>query len=95
MALLWIAVVTAHPLDDNKTTVGEPKLEWWENGVFYQIYPRSFRDSDGDGMGDIKGITEKLDYLVELGVDGVWLSPIFKVIIEYCVQLNRIILENL
>lgn len=54
-------------------------LDWWQNGIFYQIYPRSFKDSDGDGVGDIRGIIEKLDYLQELGVNGAWLSPIFKV----------------
>lgn len=54
------------------------ELEWWESGVFYQIYPRSFKDSDGDGVGDIQGIISKLDHLKELGVAGTWLSPIFK-----------------
>ena len=51
---------------------------WWKEAVIYQIYPRSFNDSNGDGIGDIKGITEKLDYLAKLGVDVLWLSPIFK-----------------
>ncbi|XP_031637790.1 maltase 1-like, partial [Contarinia nasturtii] len=55
-----------------------PELEWYENCVFYQIYPRSFKDSDGDGVGDIRGIIQELDYLQELGIDGAWLSPIFK-----------------
>jgi alpha-glucosidase len=50
---------------------------WWERGVIYQIYPRSFQDSDGDGVGDLPGIEQRLDYLVELGVDAIWLSPIF------------------
>src|SRR6201985_1915420 len=50
---------------------------WWRDGIFYQIYPRSFQDSDGDGVGDIAGIIERLPYLVTLGVDAVWLSPIF------------------
>ncbi|MCC2976697.1 DUF3459 domain-containing protein [Sphingomonas sp. PL-96] len=50
---------------------------WWEGGTIYQIYPRSFQDSDGDGIGDLAGITARLDYLVELGVDALWLSPIF------------------
>ncbi|XP_058824215.1 probable maltase [Topomyia yanbarensis] len=52
-------------------------LDWWENGNFYQVYPRSFKDSDGDGIGDLNGITQKLHYLKEIGMDGVWLSPIF------------------
>lgn len=50
---------------------------WWERGVVYQIYPRSFQDSDGDGVGDLAGIEARLDHLVNLGVDAVWLSPIF------------------
>jgi len=50
---------------------------WWRGAVIYQIYPRSFRDSNGDGVGDLKGVLEKLDYVASLGVDGVWLSPFF------------------
>ena len=50
---------------------------WWQKGTVYQIYPRSFKDTTGDGVGDLKGITEKLGYLAWLGVDAVWLSPIF------------------
>ncbi|MCE1255573.1 MAG: alpha-glucosidase [Anaerolineae bacterium] len=50
---------------------------WWRNGVIYQIYPRSFKDSDGDGIGDINGIISKLDYLHTLGVSAIWLSPIY------------------
>lgn len=52
--------------------------DWWQNANFYQIYPRSFQDSDGDGVGDLNGITSRLDYLKDLGVTGIWLSPIFK-----------------
>jgi oligo-1,6-glucosidase len=51
---------------------------WWKNAVVYQIYPRSFKDSNGDGIGDPPGIIEKLDYLKDLGVDVVWLSPVYK-----------------
>ena len=50
---------------------------WWKSAVLYQIYPRSFQDSDGDGVGDLRGIIERLPYLAELGVDALWLSPIF------------------
>ena len=51
---------------------------WWKEAVVYQIYPRSFDDSDGDGVGDLPGITERLDYLDELGVDVVWLNPVYE-----------------
>lgn len=54
------------------------KKTWWKESVVYQIYPRSFMDSDNDGIGDIKGITSKLDYLNNLGIDVIWLSPVFK-----------------
>ncbi len=50
---------------------------WWKEGTIYQIYPRSFRDSDGDGIGDLKGIIERLDYIKSLGVDVIWLNPIY------------------
>lgn len=50
---------------------------WWERAVIYQIYPRSFQDSDGDGIGDLKGIEQRLDHLSRLGVDAIWISPIF------------------
>lgn len=52
-------------------------LKWWQTAVFYQIYPRSFADGNGDGIGDFKGMIEKLDYLADLGVDAIWLSPHF------------------
>src|SRR5690625_430786 len=51
--------------------------QWWKESVVYQIYPRSFNDHNGDGIGDINGITEKLDYLKELGIDVIWLSPVY------------------
>lgn len=70
---------------------------WWKEAVIYQIYPRSFKDSNGDGIGDLKGITQKLDYLVSLGVDVLWLSPIFKSpnddngydVSDYCAIMNE------
>ncbi|XP_055592081.1 maltase A3-like [Uranotaenia lowii] len=54
-----------------------PVKDWWEKASFYQIYPRSFKDSDGDGIGDLNGITSKLSYLKELGIRGFWMSPIY------------------
>src|SRR6202451_893555 len=50
---------------------------WWKHALIYEIYPRSFQDSDGDGIGDLNGITQRLDYLQSLGVDAIWLSPIY------------------
>ncbi|WP_213496094.1 glycoside hydrolase family 13 protein [Lactococcus formosensis] len=54
------------------------KQNWWQEAVMYQIYPRSFQDSNGDGIGDIKGIISRLDYLEKLGITGIWLSPVYK-----------------
>src|SRR4029453_129884 len=50
---------------------------WWQRGAIYQIYPRSFADGDGDGVGDLGGLIAQLDYLADLGIEGVWLSPIY------------------
>jgi alpha-glucosidase len=55
----------------------EKSESWWREGIFYQIYPRSFQDSNGDGVGDIAGIIDRLPYLVSLGIDAIWLSPVF------------------
>src|ERR1035438_956160 len=51
--------------------------QWWQNAVFYEIYPRSFADSNNDGIGDLNGIASKLDYLKDLGVDAIWISPCY------------------
>lgn len=53
------------------------KSDWWKSAVFYQIYPKSFQDSNDDGVGDLQGIIQRLDYLKKLGIDGIWLSPVF------------------
>ena len=52
--------------------------KWWHNKVAYQIYPKSFKDTNGDGIGDIPGIISKLDYLKDLGVDILWISPMYQ-----------------
>jgi alpha-glucosidase len=59
------------------THLAKPGSQWWRSGVIYQIYPRSFADSNGDGLGDLKGITSRLDSLAELGIDAIWLSPFY------------------
>ena len=53
------------------------KDSWWRHAVIYEIYPRSFQDSNGDGIGDINGITSRLDYLKDLGVDAIWITPMY------------------
>ena len=67
---------------DGTQSLPQPKLvpsqhEWWRGAVIYQIYPRSFFDSNGDGIGDLIGISRKIDYLADLGIDGIWISPFF------------------
>ena len=60
----------------SKVIINKSKRGWWDSAVFYQIYPKSFQDTDGDGVGDLKGIISRLDYLQNLGIDGIWLSPV-------------------
>ena len=55
----------------------ESAQPWWKGAVIYQIYPRSYQDTNGDGVGDLNGITQRLDHVASLGVDGVWISPFF------------------
>jgi len=52
-------------------------IKWWQKAVVYQIYPRSFQDANGDGIGDLQGIEQRLDYIVKLGADVVWLNPVY------------------
>ncbi len=66
-----------HP-SDMKLTNARRGADWWHGGVIYQIYPRSFQDSNGDGIGDLKGICQRLPYIQSLGVDAIWISPFFK-----------------
>jgi oligo-1,6-glucosidase len=72
----FIALLNSEP-DTPKKGNGKAKPAWWKEAVFYQIYPRSFQDSNGDGIGDLRGIIERLDYLKNLGVDAIWLSPVY------------------
>ncbi|MFP5417297.1 MAG: alpha-amylase family glycosyl hydrolase, partial [Actinomycetes bacterium] len=73
---LLITLANAEPHAPEHGT-GDPEPTWWKQAVFYQVYPRSFADSNGDGIGDLGGLLDRLDYLADLGVDCVWLSPIY------------------
>lgn len=88
LAAVWGAAWGAEPAKDDSVTpkaaphscpARAPKsaAPWWEHAVIYEIYPRSFQDSNGDGVGDLNGITARLDYLKELGVDAIWITPFF------------------
>jgi alpha-glucosidase len=71
------AAQSAPSSSEIKTGIVSSERDWWKNAVIYEIYPRSFQDSNGDGIGDLNGITARLDYLKELGVDAIWLTPIY------------------
>jgi len=69
--------VSATAVAQGKQASAQSEQNWWKNAVIYEIYPRSFQDSNGDGIGDLNGITQRLDYLQQLGVDAIWLTPVY------------------
>jgi len=75
--LLCLSVLLAPSLFAQNTSADKEGQVWWQHAVFYELYPRSFADSNGDGIGDLNGITSKLDYLHDLGVDAIWITPCF------------------
>ncbi len=87
LKLLWLLLFAAcahsappgvPPNQGQRATEDAPKRAWWKEVVVYQVYPRSFQDSDSDGVGDLRGITSRLDYIKSLGVDVVWLNPVYQ-----------------
>ena len=76
LLIMSICVSASFSLAETPTADAEGH-QWWQNAVFYEIYPRSFADSNGDGIGDLNGIDLKLDYLKDLGVDAIWISPCY------------------
>ncbi|MFT6868749.1 MAG: oligo-1,6-glucosidase, partial [Cyclobacteriaceae bacterium] len=80
-AFILILYVLLMSCDDHKETNGSTMnldQKWWKEGMIYQIYPRSFNDSNGDGIGDLRGVIEKLDYIQSLGVNMIWMNPFFQ-----------------
>ncbi len=72
----FLPIVLIFSCNENAKTVSTSKTKWWKEAIVYQLYPRSFQDTDGDGVGDLKGITQHLDYLQSLGINAIWLNPI-------------------
>lgn len=77
LVTLFLVLVSCSKKSQNNVQTNQPSKNWWKEAVVYQIYPRSFKDTDGDGVGDLKGIISKLDYIKSLGIDVVWLNPIY------------------
>ena len=73
----WGIAGAAEPQGAKPAAAGTHAEPWWKNAVIYEIYPRSFQDSDGDGIGDLNGIAQRLDYLESLGVDAIWVAPMY------------------
>src|SRR5208282_421844 len=76
-ALLILSACALAPRATAQQAIDAEGHQWWQHAVFYEIYPRSFADSNNDGVGDLNGITSKLDYLKALGVDAIWITPCF------------------
>lgn len=77
IVVILSVLFTASSVQSNTVKADDGDQDWWKTAVFYQIYPRSFKDSNGDGIGDIQGIISKLDHLKDAGITATWLSPIY------------------
>jgi oligo-1,6-glucosidase len=77
LSVFLVLIFLSNEIVIAQETISSVDRKWWKEAVVYQIYPRSFKDTDGDGVGDLKGIISKLDYIKSLGIDVVWLNPIY------------------
>ena len=75
---MGLAVALAAQLQGQAQVIDAQGHPWWQGAVFYELYPRSFADSNHDGIGDLNGVTSKLNYLKDLGVDAIWITPCFR-----------------
>lgn len=75
--LQWAAAAPQQQQQARSAPQVSSSPDWWQHAVFYEIYPRSFKDSDGDGIGDLNGITSKLDYLAGIGIEAIWITPFY------------------
>jgi oligo-1,6-glucosidase len=77
IAFLVSWVFSSEAIGQSAQSNNPSEKKWWKEAIVYQLYPRSFKDSDGDGIGDLKGIISQLDYLKSLGINAVWINPIY------------------
>lgn len=77
IAVIFLSCKSSEHKEEQKNNDTITDRKWWKEAIVYQLYPRSFKDSNGDGIGDLKGIISKLDYLKSLGITAVWLNPIY------------------
>ncbi len=76
--IVFLSILSCkHEININQSLITDPAETWWKEAIVYQIYPRSFKDTNGDGIGDLQGIVKSLDYVKSLGVTAVWLNPIY------------------
>ena len=74
---VFMLILLCYPIASRAQGASLNPDPWWKHAVFYEIYPRSFQDTNGDGVGDLKGIISRLDYLHDLGIDAIWIAPCF------------------
>ena len=92
--IVFLSILSCkHEININQSLITDPAETWWKEAIVYQIYPRSFKDTNGDGIGDLQGIVKSLDYVKSLGVTAVWLNPIYSSPIDELSPMTLVITE--